>query len=333
MQKSPHRLRAPLLLALVLTVNLSAWANSAAWDRDVRNALRANDTARAESLVKQRLASQALDADGLYWAALMAANDSRKRDSLLKDVEACVAATPKAGRCHHAYGILFGAKVMGDGMMGAMRHAGKIRDAFQKAVELDPKDADARRSLNQYYSMAPAIAGGGVAKAFANADDFAKVDPYRGALLRVEIHAREDEIDKAEALLQRLPAAPDADAKLAEANAMAALGWRLVEKDPPRALNWFDRALKIDANSTALLFGRGRALLQQKQYDAALAVFEGVRQRDPKYPVEFRMGASYEGKGDKANAIAQYEAFVKRETVSERQRKQAQERIAALRAS
>jgi hypothetical protein len=61
-------------------------------------------------------------------------------------------------------------------MFRAMGMAGDIREAFQKAVELDPSNMDAQFGLMGYYLAAPAIAGGGIDKARDQARAIARVD-------------------------------------------------------------------------------------------------------------------------------------------------------------
>ncbi|MCC5864485.1 MAG: tetratricopeptide repeat protein [Wenzhouxiangella sp.] len=51
------------------------------------------------------------------------------------------------------------------GNLGAMRLARRVRQGFERAVELDPDHVGARMGLIQYYLNAPRVAGGGEARA------------------------------------------------------------------------------------------------------------------------------------------------------------------------
>jgi tetratricopeptide (TPR) repeat protein len=328
-----RRFVAPILLLLALPQFAMAQALNTDFDKEVRALMRAGETVKAEARARAELSAKKLNPNAIHWLAMLSMQKPAQREALLKDVEACIAAQPMSAICHHAQGMLYGAQAMGDGMMGAMKYVGKIRDGFTKAVESDPRWVEARRSLNQFFLMAPALMGGGAGKAFANADELAKIDAFNGALLRAEVHVHQKDYTKADALLKGLMPA-DADARSALAGATASIGWRLVnDKKPGDAMPYFDRAIAMDATNVQHSFGRGRVLLEQQQFDAAIAVFEGIQQKDPRYPVEFRLAAAYAGKGDKKKAVTLYEAFLKRDIVSERQRKETQEKLAALRAS
>jgi tetratricopeptide (TPR) repeat protein len=323
-----------LSLALAVASSLShAQTKPSAFEQEMSALSKVRNYDGAEARARKELAAKPMDEHALLWLANLAMSDAKKRAAVEKEVDACVAAQPKAARCHLALGNLLGARAMGDGMLSAMKYAGKIRDSFAKAVELDPEWPQARRSLNQFYLMAPGIAGGGAGKAFTNADDFAKINPFFGKVLRIEAHLSEKEIPKAEALLAGLTPPAGDEGRTTHAAAVAGVGWaHFNNKGYPKALELFDRAAKMDGDNLQHVFGRGRALLEQKQFDAAIGVFEGIAKQDPKYPVEFRLAAAYEGKGDKARAISFYEAFLKRDVVSERQKKEARARIDALKA-
>ncbi len=71
-------------------------------------------------------------------------------------------------------------------MMSKMSMAPKLRDAFEKTVQLDPNNLDARESLLQFYLQAPSVVGGGKDKAQAQAREIAKRDPARGHLAQAQ---------------------------------------------------------------------------------------------------------------------------------------------------
>src|ERR1700722_2332436 len=64
----------------------------------------------------------------------------------------------------------------------AMGYATKTRQAFEKALQLDPGNAEALGDLFDFYVEAPGIIGGGMDKAAGLFPQFAKYDPV-GLLL------------------------------------------------------------------------------------------------------------------------------------------------------
>jgi cytochrome c-type biogenesis protein CcmH/NrfG len=69
----------------------------------------------------------------------------------------------------------------------AFGRARKARSAFEKAVELDPKNVDAMSDLFEYYFEAPGIVGGGLDKAESVAKMIANLDPEHGERLLARV--------------------------------------------------------------------------------------------------------------------------------------------------
>jgi Flp pilus assembly protein TadD len=63
--------------------------------------------------------------------------------------------------------------------MSAAGLAGKVRGEFERAVQLNPKDVEARLDLAEFYIAAPGIVGGGDDKARAQAKSIAASNPAR----------------------------------------------------------------------------------------------------------------------------------------------------------
>lgn len=82
--------------------------------------------------------------------------------------------------------------------------ASKARQAFEKAVELDPKNQDAIDDLFSYYLEAPGFLGGGLGKASRLAEHMRASDPiaYHQALARIALQRKD--FDVAERQLRRV---------------------------------------------------------------------------------------------------------------------------------
>jgi tetratricopeptide (TPR) repeat protein len=72
----------------------------------------------------------------------------------------------------------------------ALVWARRAKNAFEKAVGLDPKNVDALDDLFEFYLDAPAILGGGVDKAEAVARRIAEIDREKGQRLMARVEAR-----------------------------------------------------------------------------------------------------------------------------------------------
>jgi tetratricopeptide (TPR) repeat protein len=67
-------------------------------------------------------------------------------------------------------GRAYGIKADHAGLLAGFKLAGRVRDAFETSVKLDPENADAINDVAEYYVNAPSIVGGGVDKATALAN-------------------------------------------------------------------------------------------------------------------------------------------------------------------
>jgi tetratricopeptide (TPR) repeat protein len=106
-----------------------------------------------------------------------------------KDTKGAVEMAEKAARLDAtkaAYfsqlGLALGTRMGEVGFMQQAMMAGKLKQAFSTAVELDPNDVAALIGLSRYYSNAPEIAGGSLTKAKELAERVQRIDPFLGAV-------------------------------------------------------------------------------------------------------------------------------------------------------
>jgi len=82
--------------------------------------------------------------------------------------------------------------------------ARKVRNALEHAVALDSRNLDAREGLVDYYRQAPSFLGGGIAKAFAQAEEIRTYDAERGTRLLANLHLRAKDTARAIAVYEQL---------------------------------------------------------------------------------------------------------------------------------
>jgi tetratricopeptide (TPR) repeat protein len=298
-----------LLLVTLLATSFTAFAEST--DADFSTLLKARNRDAAEALARERMAKNAKDDIALWYAARLGSANAQKRDELIPRAEQCIKDLPESARCHSALGSLYGSLAMSGGMSAGLKYAGKIKDLMLRAVQLAPTNYDMRRDLNQFYLQAPGIVGGSVRKAIENSNDFGKFDATRGQLLRAEVHIYEKEFSAAESLLRGIKTTNNAEMADIVFSALTNLGFALLNnKKVVEAQKLFEQHIASHPNDAASHFGLGRALLEQKNYDAAITSIERALQIDPKQTVHYRLGMAYEGRGDKARAIAAYQKFL-----------------------
>jgi tetratricopeptide (TPR) repeat protein len=148
-------------------------------------------------------------------------------------------------------------KAMQSGMVGAFLAARKGRSEYEKAIERDPSNLDARFELCMYYLIAPGMVGGSKDKAEEQATVLEAKNPLYGAYAWAAWWEREQQMARAESL--------------------------------------YTRAVALDTSSTATaLYGLAYFYDRNKKYDQAGSVFKQIVETRPKDLVAlFQLGRVY----------------------------------------
>jgi tetratricopeptide (TPR) repeat protein len=139
--------------------------------------------------------------------------------------------------------------------------ASKARQAFERAVELDPKNGDALSDLFDFYLEAPGFLGGGHDKALAIAEKTAQFDPAQAYFEKAKLAQKGKEFQTAEDhLRQAITVAPlEVGHFLALARFLATQG-RNKESDAV-----FLEAQNKHPNSPQVWFAWASVLVKQKR--------------------------------------------------------------------
>jgi tetratricopeptide (TPR) repeat protein len=139
--------------------------------------------------------------------------------------------------------------------------ATKARDAFEKAVDLDPKNPDALSDLFDYYLEAPGFLGGGYDKAMTIAERTAKIDPSQGYFEKAKLAQKHKEFRSAEEhLREAIEIAPH------EVGHLLALGRFLANQGRNRESDAvFMEARSKHPNAPQVLFAWASVLVKQKR--------------------------------------------------------------------
>ena len=189
-------------------------------------------------------------------------------------------------------------------LLAALAGLGEMREHFENAVRLAPRDYAMRHDLQALYLEVPGVLGGSSRKARAQAEALSAIDPARAALLRASIAISDKDFDSAESLLAGLQPGDDRLLATDMQAVQVDLGSAMIEAgDTRRARALFKRLLRLSPQSPELHVGLGRALGALKQPAAALASFEHALQLDARLHIQYRVAAAAEAAGDKAAAI------------------------------
>ncbi len=176
-------------------------------------------------------------------------------------LEKAVAAQPLNSEYIDWLGRAYGKRAETANLLSAPGLASRARQAFEKAVQLDPKNRDALSDLFDYYLNAPGFLGGGYDKALKVADQISAVDPPEGYFARAKLAQKKKEYSTAEVhMRQAVAAAPHSVGHvIALARFLASQG-RTRESDEV-----FQAALKANPNAPQLWFARADLLIKQKR--------------------------------------------------------------------
>jgi tetratricopeptide (TPR) repeat protein len=272
--------------------------------------LRTHKYAEVERTANARLAQEPGNADALVARsdAILGSGALSRLEEAVKLGEQCVAAHPQVSNCHLALGNALGTKAMSAGIMSAMGYAGTIRDAFKKAVELDPQNMEARLSLLQYYMSAPSIVGGGTSKAQALAAQTASLNSEGAKLMLAQLDASDDKLAKAEATVLAMPVSSYEAVADGQRDLMITLGNKyLGDKKYADSERLYREAMKRFPDSEVAVYGMARVQQEQgKHRDAIAGMDQSIAMYSRAAPF-YRIGQSQQALDDKVKAMAAYE--------------------------
>jgi tetratricopeptide (TPR) repeat protein len=195
-------------------------------------------------------------------------------------LQKAVQAAPDDARMQNAFGDACGFTARHSGFFSKYGWARKCLAAYARAVALEPGNTDYRLSLLRYYVEAPAIAGGSIAKAYAEAAEIRKLDAADGRIAFATVYLTEEKFDQ--------------------------------------AFHEFDELLRQKPDDFFALYQIGRcAALSGMQLDRGLVALQRCLQlplpadtdrRTTPANIHYRLGNILEKKGDLAAAQAEYAA-------------------------
>lgn len=180
----------------------------------------------------------------------------------------------------NALGEAYGVAAQNAGILSKAGLAKKCLAAWNKAVELDPNNLEARKNRLEYYVEAPGLFGGGKDKAYAEAEEIRRRDAVEGAVMLANLYVR--------------------------------------DRKYPEAFAAIDAGLAANADRGVLKYHVGRlAALSGTQLDRGAAALKSYLECQPArdepalFAAHWRLGNIYEAKGDKSAARAEYSAALK----------------------
>jgi tetratricopeptide (TPR) repeat protein len=225
---------------------------------------------------------------------------------------------------HTWLGNLYGTKVNRASIFKKGGIAKNIRKHFERALELDPDNLDAREGLIQFYNEAPGIAGGDRKKAKQHARILKEKDSFLGRRAFWQIFEKEKKWDLAEA---------EYKAAIEEFPERIGIKYRLGyfyqgRKKLSEAFEVFEQILADSSGNMGALYQLGRTgALSKQNLDRSAACLEEylrneVPDNNPSHAsAHWRLGMVYHHKKDKALAREHYQKALELEPDHEQAKK------------
>ena len=266
-----------LLLVLLLSALPTFALDQALHDR-IDALFKQRQWPEAQTVLEKALAAAPNDAEAwsLLGQVFLSLNNA---DRAVEAMEKATELAPANSNSQRLLGDAYGLAAQKAGMLSKFGLAKKCKAAYDKAVELDPKNIDARWSVMEYCRQAPGFAGGGMDAAYVQAEEVRKLDANKGLIALATLYV--------------------ADKKMVE------------------AFGLFDQALLADPNNYTALYQIGRlSAMTGQRLDQGM---ENLRKclalpqpsgQPGAAPINWRIGNILEKKGDKAAAKSSYEAAI-----------------------
>lgn len=191
--------------------------------------------------------------------------------------------------------------------------APKIKNAYERAVELDPKNIDAQWGLVQYYTQAPGFMGGSWEKAGQSARSIYKIDAVQGHRAMALVYLGQDKFDLAE----------NEHVKAAEKDPSSNYDLGMFyqnRKQYEKAFQTFEKALTLNPDDINSMYQIGRtSVFSGLKMERGLKCLNKYLQYKPSANQPSHAGALmriamiYENRGDKLQAKNYYRLSLKKD--------------------
>jgi tetratricopeptide (TPR) repeat protein len=187
----------PRLLLAGLAVAALALLGRAESPRDAAVSLfQAKRYPEAREAFTQLVVADPRNAEAHYYLGVIALkrNDNA---TAIQELERATALDPQVSNYFMELGAAYGEAAKKAGLFSKLDLARKCQAALEQSVALNPDNIPARNGLISYYRAAPSFAGGGMNKAYEQAQEIRRRDPIAGASVLAQLALAEKKYDQA----------------------------------------------------------------------------------------------------------------------------------------
>lgn len=284
---------------------LIPWVLSAQSLEEGKTEFRQGHYAEAKKIFESVLQSDGNNAEAHFQLGLLfMRRELRDEDEAVNQMERATELNPNSADYQYGYGAALGSKAQNAGIFKQAILAPKIKNAFKKAVELNPKHVQARIGLAQYYLRAPSLMGGDTEKGWQEIEEAIKLDEFAGRMTKARLLEHDKKLAEAEQELKTLSAKMPKDWRV----------WRAIgyfyyqQKQNENAIVSMKRFVELRPDTAESYKSLAEVLLQKGDYDLALENLNKALLVDSNFVLAvYLLGKTYEAKGLRNEARASYQ--------------------------
>jgi len=234
-------------------------------------------------------------------------------DEAAAAAERAVALEPSTSDYQLWLGRAAGEKAAHSSFVTAVRMVPRIRGAFERAVQLNGSNSEARTDLAEFYMEAPAFLGGGKDKAMAQAEALAAQDAAAAHSVKAQLAQRAKKFETAE---QEYRAAI-AVSKQPGGRWLDLAGFYLSRGRLDQMEDAINKAASEDIQPSAVPYEAALLLLQSgRNFPGAIELLQqyladgSQPEAAPAYKAHYLLGNILEKQGNRQAAAAEYQAAI-----------------------
>ncbi len=241
--------------------------------------------------------------------------EAQKYSEAADNFDEAIDANDKKAEYHYWYGAACGQDAATANPLRQGILANRIKNAFEKCVELDPKHTEAMWGLVQYYLRAPSMMGGSTEKALEMAKKIKSVDKIEGHFALINVYLAQKKNAEGEKEINEVL---KTESSKIEMLIRISNGFYARTEQYGKAIEMFENYLKKNPNNMVSQYQIGKlAAISGQQLDRGetclrnYLTYKPTQQEPSLGGAYWRLGMIMEKRGNKAEAKKNYEMAVK----------------------
>ncbi|HEV2113398.1 MAG TPA: tetratricopeptide repeat protein [Terriglobales bacterium] len=306
--KRTSQILSVILAAVLASTNLASAGYSTPPDpKELLSGDRTND---AVAYLKARTQSAPDDAEAFNLLS-RAYYELEQWDLSIAAAQRAIALKPDSSAYHLWLGRAYGNKAEHSSWFTALTLAKRTRSEFEKAVQLDENNVNARSDLAEYYMEAPGFLGGGTDKARAQADRLAEHDAAGSCWVKARLAEKSGDLAEAEREYQEaIKASTDPGGEWLNLAGFYRHQKRFKEMQDAidHAVSYEKRKSNVLFDAAEMLFRAGRNFPAAAQLVRKYISSKQHEETAPTFQAHYLLGQILEKQGEKKAAAEEYQA-------------------------